>query len=326
MTLSQAALLYWESKGKHLRTAPAVERKIELLLRLLGEHKRVTEISTADIDAAMQKRRNEFAENKARGARRASRPKKVAPSTVNRDLIGQLRPILNHAAEMHNVTLQRINWKRLKIPETQPRVREEFTDEEVDAWSAELGRYERMFLIIAMTYGARFGEMFFPPDAVKAPFTDKPVLEIGRYIGRSGVVRTSRKDGSLHRSPLTIEHGHALGVLAQRAAAAKLPVIWFDEMPDGKLLPITYWGMNARLIKAAARAGIEKGRIIHGMRHHAATNIARRTRSVLLAQKALGHKQASTTQRYAHVTEDDLRAGFTEVSRHSPAALEHKPS
>ena len=45
---------------------------------------------------------------------------------------------------------------------------------------------------------------------------------------------------------------------------------------------------------------------VHGLRHTFATLLYGRTKNLLLVAKALGHSRVTTTQVYAHITDDDL--------------------
>lgn len=330
LTLDQAAGRYWEDVARHHRSARDIERNIETVLRLVGKHKRLTDIRTSTINDAIQRRRKETVVNPARERGRAKASgaaltryqaaKPVSHATINREFAGTLRPILNHTAEIYELALPRIAWKKLKLEEA-GEITREYTAAEMIAWADQLpGWVEQVFFGIALTYGPRFGEMFFPPAALKRDAADGPELELGRYKGPRGIVRESRKDKSLHRLALSDEHAALLAHLADRASAEGFDTIWFDEA-GGRLTEISYWGMHGRLIKAAKRAGVPPGRIIHGMRHHAGTQILRRTRNLVLAQNLLGHRQITTTRRYAHASKADMREGLADVSRHNPAAL-----
>lgn len=304
-SLEAACERYWLDVGQHLRSRADVERRLGIVKRLLGAETPIGELSTAAVNAAIQARRIEPGRN--------GRP--LSAAGVNRDTIDTLRPVLNHAAEILAVAPPRaIAWKRLRLKEAGEVVRE-FSDEEVARWADELGSdVERLFLGIALTYGPRLGELFFPPAAVKLGGADGPELELGRYLGRGGVERSSRKDGSLHTVTLLEEDARALAPLVDRARRAGLPVVWTEER-RGELVAVSYYAMRARLVAAAARAGIQPGRVVHGMRHHAGTAIMRKTGSLVLAQTLLGHRQIATTRRYAHASKADLRAGLAQISR-----------
>lgn len=303
-TLADAIARYWGDVGQHLRSRSDVERRLAIVARLLGPDTPVAALTSAAVSAAIQARRAEPGRNGA----------PLSAGGVNRDTIDTLRPVLNHAAEILGAAPPKaIAWKRLRLKEAGEVVRE-FTDDEISAWARELGSdTERLFLGLALTYGPRLGELFFPPAALREG-AEGPELELGRYLGRGGVMRSSRKDGSLHTITLLDEDARELAPLVASAKLAGLPVVWSEEK-GGELRAITYYAMRARLVAAAGRAGIAPGRIIHGMRHHAGTQIMRRTGSLVLAQTLLGHKQITTTRRYAHASKADLRAGLASIPR-----------
>ncbi len=55
-----------------------------------------------------------------------------------------------------------------------------------------------------------------------------------------------------------------------------------------------------------AWAGLHGKITVHGLRHTFATLLYGRTHNLLLVAKALGHARVTTTQVYAHITDDDL--------------------
>lgn len=49
---------------------------------------------------------------------------------------------------------------------------------------------------------------------------------------------------------------------------------------------------------------------LHDLRHTTASRVTRITGNLLAASKALGHKRITTTQRYAHLSAEDVRAAL----------------
>jgi hypothetical protein len=312
VTLERAAAQYWTDIGEGHRSAGDIKRRIEICKRLIGADKDVTQIRTAMVLAAVKERMKE------QTLTRYGKPsgKLVTGPGANRDVIDQLRPILNHAAdafEEEGILLPRINWKRCRQAEADP-ISCEFTDGEIEAWGAQLGDVERVFLDLALTYGPRQGELHFPPRAFKPDAEEGPELELGAYVGKGGVRRTSRKDRSMHAIPLLDEHVELLAPLAAQARAAGAETIWLEPNADGDLVSISYNAMRGRILRAALRAGIAKSRIIHGMRHHAGERIEREG-GIGRVQQLLGHKQITTSRRYAHGSKSALRANLDGISR-----------
>ena len=58
-------------------------------------------------------------------------------------------------------------------------------------------------------------------------------------------------------------------------------------------------------------AGITRPFSVHSLRHTFATRLYRKTGDLYLVQKALGHRQITTTEIYARVSDDTLRQTVT---------------
>lgn len=72
--------------------------------------------------------------------------------------------------------------------------------------------------------------------------------------------------------------------------------------------------------RVRARAGLDDVRL-HDLRHSFASVAASRGHSLLIAGKLLGHTQAATTQRYAHLSADPVRAASDDVAATIEAAM-----
>ena len=75
----------------------------------------------------------------------------------------------------------------------------------------------------------------------------------------------------------------------------------------GVRYPITYHGLTTAAQRAVKKAGLTDWRMIHDLRHTAATNTLRRSRNLAAVQGMLGHSDITQTQKYAHVLLDDVR-------------------
>jgi integrase/recombinase XerC len=62
-----------------------------------------------------------------------------------------------------------------------------------------------------------------------------------------------------------------------------------------------------------AWAGLDGKISVHGLRHTFATLLYGRTKNLLLVSKALGHARVTTTQVYAHITDDDLEDALESI-------------
>jgi hypothetical protein len=307
MTLDEAAGRWWAEVGSKRASASALEHRLAIVVRLLGPATLLTEITTRRISAAVEKRRGEgYTRAKARpadGPREAVKPKRyeLSNATVNADVAKPLRRILNRARRTWEVQgLPEIDWEALLLPEKETDIIVYTADQQRD-WLAECDTNTAMVLTLLLTYGFRFGELYFPPDAF---IPDGPSL-----------VLNNRKKGS-HMVPLRAADARQIAARAGRAKAGGLDTIWFEEDPQGKLQPIKYKALQSRLRQAAKRAGLTGPRLIHGTRHHVGTSLLAETGNLKLTQKALGHRDIKSTLVYAHALDEGLRAAIE--ARNSP--------
>ncbi|MDR3513971.1 MAG: site-specific integrase [Caulobacteraceae bacterium] len=319
LTLDEAVDRYWLEHAQHRGDAADTERRLERLLTLIPKTTRLADIRTETVSAAIQRRRAQaFVKAKPRvvkGALRAPKPYLPSNATVNRDVIQTLRPVL-HRARVHWGArgLPEIAWGELALPVPRETVRVYSTAEQ-DAWREACGPTAALALRLILTYGLRFGELFFPLDAFQA--------EGPRLAWMKG-----RKLDVPHTIPLLAADAGQVAARVGRARKAQLDHIWYVEVVrrDGagedqvELEALSYYALQGRLRAAATRAGINGGRVIHGARHHAGTTIQRASGNMKTTQRLLGHLDPKSTQRYVHAMDDDVRTALeaVEKSRNSP--------
>ena len=279
LTIDLAASRYLDEVGAQISEDVQLKRRLLVVVDCVGKAKLLREIDTATIAEAIRRRR------KYPG-------RTPAPATINRDLIDHtLRPLLNRARKVWGArSLPAIDWKAVRLKEPKGIVRE-YTQAELEAWRVELEPVPRLALDLMLTYGLRFGELFFLPadvDGAAARLTIR-----------------NRKAGDSLTIPLIEQHARLLAAMAS------------TRKSDETVFQFTYWGLHSRIRTAAARAGLG-ARAVHGARHHAATTLLRATGNLKLTQRMLGHASIQSTMRYAHATEDDLRAALDAMSRTSP--------
>lgn len=310
LTIDEAAGKWWAEVGIGRGDAKDVERRIANLVALIGKSKTIGEIDQSVVAGAIEKRRGQVL---VRGKKDGAKQYLPSNATVNRDIIDTLRPILRRA-RTHWATasaphgLPEINWGdlRMKEPRALSRI---YSAEDRLRWIAACDEDLRLALEIMLTYGLRFGELFFSPAAL-ALDGDEPTLTLQK--GR-------KRDVILHL-PLRLDHARALAAKHSRAVEAELPHLWFFQGRK-KLEAYAYAQVEYRISKAADDAGISGARRIHGARHHAASTILKRTSNLKAVQGLLGHASINSSQRYAHVLTADLRAALEDdIPQNSPGA------
>lgn len=289
LTLGEAAASWWDMKGSGLRSAVTVAQRLEIARRCLSFDLAVEAVGAREIAEAMAKRRRQKVR---RGRQKTTRL--PTPSTVNRDIIDTIRPVLNHARTVLGARVQEIDWKALRLREPRGRVRE-FSDAELAAVFEAMPPHYREIAAFLARYGTRLREAWFALSDFDA--------ETGRIRLRN------RKGGGEHVIRVIDADRRALAARAGRAAAAGLDTVWFREGRRGPE-PIRPAAYQAAAREAFLSVGITNARPAHDFRHHAATRLVKETGNLRLAQALLGHENIATTARYAHAAEDDVAAAI----------------
>ncbi len=189
------------------------------------------------------------------------------------------------------------------IPKYQEEKRDRWLDDEelqslwsvLDQYPQNLTAYVFKFLLLT---GARKGE------ALQATW-DQFDLEKGIWTKPSHITKQKKKE-HLPLSDKTIELLHILKNLSPILSTEQAKYLFPGRIKDEPLKEIkTFWHS---IIK---KANLENVRI-HDLRHTHASHLVSSGLSLSIVGKLLGHTQASTTQRYAHLADESLRKA-TEV-------------
>lgn len=303
LTIDAAAARWFDEVGKTLKSAPDLERSLDLVVMCFGARTRLREIDSARVSAAMLARRAIPAEYRSRAG---VRTKAVKATTVNRQVLDITRRILRRARVGWGAkNLHEIEWGALRLNEGQRRQREIGDDERAKLEGAMRREYWADFRTFLGTYGLRLGEMFFDPSAVTV------------VDGMVTIRIRERKDGSTYTITLTPDDGRRMLARKSRAEVAGLETVWFREVgrktrrkrpslppPPPKLEPLTYNAARSALRRAIVRSGVKDLRI-HDHRHDVGTKLTRKA-GIAVAQAQLGHSDIATTKRYARVDSRDL--------------------
>jgi len=312
MTLDQAAARWWDEHGATLKGGDRLEARVERVVTLIGPRTPLREITTKVVARAIERRRGQVRTH-AKGDK--ARQYLPSDSTVNRDMIDTLRPILNRARRTWEAKLPEIDWAALRRAEPRPRPTE-FAGDDYQRMLAEVRPHWHGMIDFARRYGVRLAELFFGLDDLDVTDLDNARVKL-----------RERKGGDEHVIPLLPEDAALMAARLGRARAAKLKTVWFRERrlpgPGGKVIlkPLTYGGLEIAVRRAMTRSGLRaaKGmKGIHATRHHAAMQTLRRTGNLRVAQLLLGHRDIKSTMVYAHAIEDDVRKALSEVHRNSP--------
>ncbi|KQT52168.1 MULTISPECIES: tyrosine-type recombinase/integrase [unclassified Aureimonas] len=285
LSFESAAFLYYDEIGQHHSDPSGPQRNIAWLQDQIGKTTMIADITNAMVARLVAKRRGEG----------------VANATVNRTVVEPLRTILNRAKKMNGAKLQEIDWADHKLKEPQERVREASHDEETAALAAIPEDY-RPLLRFAILTGCRRAEI------VGLTWRDVNFFAREfRVTGKGDVARTIPMIQPVYDLLWSLRRDDGPEVFTFIAKRTR------DGRVKGERYPITAEGLHT--VWARHVAPVLKDFRFHDTRHTAATRLVRATGNLKLAQKLLGHTQVTTTARYAHVTNDDLRNGLEAVER-----------
>lgn len=273
---------------------------LEHCCRLIGGRIRLIDVTADTIAIAARKRSGETKGRK--------NPKPISPATVNRQIIEPMRRLMRRARRVWGVRVdvESIDWTALKLREANERTREFTADEAERFWAALRPDYWPLVWFLG-NRGLRVNSVI---DMKREDVDLK-----GRRI------RIWRKGHGLVWVPITDTHAGVIATELARAPAG-MACVWTYERVRGKSrgarAPITYSGLRRTMGTTLARAGIADFRI-HDLRHDFASKLLRATRDLKLVQDTLLHADISTTVRYTHVVDDDIRTGLDAIaSRNGP--------
>lgn len=292
-TLGEAADKWFATTVIGQKTELTSAMRLKILFRHIDRNMPVTDVGPRDITDAVLGRREE----PILGSR-PGKPKFPANSTVNRDIIDMLRPILGYSETALEEPVRRIKWASLRLDEPKGRTRN-FTADELAAWREAMNEWHRPTFDFICRYGPRLGEAFFPPEAVNVE-----ACEITLY---------DTKNGTDHGLTIMEEDMPALAARKARAIEAGLDTIWYHDRGGGNLFPSNWKAFQVASMRAREKAGIVNAKPVHDLRHHAATTLHRQTGNLKLVQALLNHKDIASSARYAHTNKDDLRKALKQT-------------
>ncbi len=284
LTFKAAAAKYWNEVGSHHRNDDDTLRNLDWLESKIVGTTLISTISDATLAKLVAARRSEGVSN----------------ATVNRTVTEPLRSLLRRAEKTWKQTVQSIEWRDHLLKEPQERVREASREEEAALMAAIRGDYAPA-LRFAILSGCRRAEIvgleWTNVDFFNREFT---------VVGKGDLRRTVPMTKAMYALLWELKDNHPNAVFTY---VAKRPR---PGMVKGTHCRITMEGFKTEWRRTVGRAKVENYRF-HDNRHTAATRLVRKSKNLKAAQRLLGHADISTTGRYAHVTNDDLRNAMEEV-------------
>jgi len=125
-------------------------------------------------------------------------------------------------------------------------------------------------------------------------------------------LRMPAKGGKTLDMPIAPE---TVALIANQPRACPTVFTWRPRR--GPRRPVSPDGWRKAWAAALEAAAIPDFRF-HDLRHTFATRFRRAGGDLFVLQRALAHEDLASTRRYAHVSDNDIRAGLTAMSRNSP--------
>lgn len=285
MTVGSAFERYWEEKGRFAKRSDDIEWCLDWIKSALGADTPISHIDDSEVARIISKRRGEPVVNKKAKKLREVRtqPKLVGPARVNRSVTELLRRILRRATTLWRQNVQPIQWKEHILKEPAERIRELTADEETRLFAALPAAYHVVIKVVLRT-GLRLSEI--------------ALLRTHQIDwGNRCLVFTGKGDQRL-TVPMSNEVRNLLwSIKGQHKTAVFLNT-------EGN--PLRVMTLSSAVRRSLKRAKIVDFRF-HDTRHTAATRLLRSSGNLKMAQRLLNHKEISTTTKYAHVLDADLR-------------------
>lgn len=283
MLLRDAFGRYWQEHGRHKKTAKDIFQKLETLIDGLGADLPLSRLGNRHIADYITLRRA-----------------RVSDASVNRE-ITLLRAVLNRAAQVWDIHFKMPNWKAHRLHESRGRVRSLSADEQ-GRLLASLRPDMRPLVEFCLLTGARI--------------SSARTLTWERVDFNARLLRLEVKSKFMGEF-LTLPITPAAEAILQ-AVRGQHPIYVFTYLcrspipgkrDKGQRYPFARDGWRRTWAAALKKAGIKDFRF-HDLRHTAATDMLKQTKNIAAVQKVLGHRDVTTTMRYAHVLQDDVAAAL----------------
>jgi Phage integrase family len=306
LTLDIAIGRYWAEWGQHQKNSKDLWRDFCRLSDYLGKDKLLSDITDNDVAKLVAWRRGHRIARpfKTNAAQRSRKLPLISPAQVNRTTTEMLRRLFVRARKKWKIRYDsEPDWSEHFLEEPEERVRELRADEDA-ALEAQMDPDYEALRRFSLACGMRRNE-----SLLQWPQVDLQ----GRRITTAG------KGGRQVFLPISSEmfdillsrRGHhpefVFTYVCKRASRSPVRVI-------GERYPITAEGVKTHWRRRRAKSGVKDFRW-HDNRHDFCTKLLRATNNLKLVQRGANHKNIATTAKYAHVVDDDLRAGMEAMAQ-----------
>lgn len=305
LTMDLAADRYWVQCATFFRgnARATFQGSLEWLVAAIGPDTPIRDIDNAMVAELVARRRSETVTRRGEGRASAAAPRLITNATVNRTVREPLRMLLNRARDAWNEPVAKISWGTHRLDEPKERTRE-LTDEEEGAIFGALPPDYQVVVDFALMTGCRLQE------CVGLLWSD-----IDWGARRITIRGKGDKTAPIPLSAGVRELLFPLPGLGEGGAARSGPVFTYacrkarGDRKVGDRQPITYNGLKTQWRRSRAASGVTNFRF-HDNRHTAATRMLRSGGNLKTVQVLLRHEDITTTAKYAHVNDEDVRAAM----------------
>lgn len=297
MTLDLAFDRYYQERASHLKSANDLLSILARMSERLGPNTLLSRLTFNDLARYQVERKKDGVSNR----------------TINYEIPQTIRPVVKRARKwgincgaLGGFTSE--EWRELSLPLPAHRSRTASRHEQAKLlWS--LRKDYRPIIRFALMSGLRRAALLVKKE------------HVDWQAGYLGYEKKSHLVGDATVLPLT----DAMLSLLRHAASQTGPDCEYvftyvckvagNGKRAGRRYPINYEGLSNEMRKAVKKAGLKDWRLLHDLRHTAATETLRATQNLAVVQKMLGHTNISQTSRYAHVLMEDVRAAMNKRKR-----------
>jgi hypothetical protein len=299
LTLDIAIGRYWTEHGQRQKNAADLWRDFARISDRLGKDRLLRDISDDDVATLVAWRR---------GHHRRDDPTAplITPAQVNRSTTEMLRRLFVRARKKWKVRFDsEPDWGEHLLAEPAERVRE-LRDDEDAALAAVMDTDYEVLRRFSLASGLRQAES---------------LLRWSQVDLAGARITTTGKGGRPVFLPITSEMNN---ILVSRRGHHETFVFTYVAKAAGKRAgslrergeryPITVHGLKTHWRRRRALAGVKDFRW-HDNRHDFGTKLLRATKNLKLVMRGLNHANITTTVKYAHVLDDELRAGMEAMAQ-----------
>jgi integrase len=228
----------------------------------------------------------------------------LSPKT-RRHVIGALRTCFRWA--MRTRRLQEPVWPSISVPEYEPQI---ITPQQQDAILEAIPEIERGAFLIACHMGLRPSEIraLEPADYFKAPDEEFAGLRVCKAMDGNAwdaeIGPTKNKRNRNLPVPLVVaEWIEAHWTAATRLSAEPLTPMLINPRTGRRW---SHWALRQSWLKASKAALGRAVPLYEGTKHSGATAMLQRSRDIEAVREYLGHSDARSTRKYAHLTSGAL--------------------